>query len=105
MSKESKKKKKSTTKKDKKEIKVAIPVFKRGSNPERDQFMIEKLMEEQPNLTEDEARDLYYLKIRFGESYGDTQKSYKGGIVKKRPKKTKMNKGGMIDYRSKGMFK
>ena len=74
------KKKKTNTKKKKKGIEVAIPSFKRGSNDARSEFMIDKLMEEQPNLTEDEARDLYYLKIRFGESYG---KLYKGGVIKK----------------------
>lgn len=77
------KKKKTNTKKKKKGIEVAIPTFKRGSNDARSEFMIDKLMEEQPNLTEDEARELFFLKLRFGESYGDTEKLYKGGVIKK----------------------
>tara|TARA_E500000331_G_scaffold337921_1_gene366589 strand:- start:33 stop:332 length:300 start_codon:yes stop_codon:yes gene_type:complete len=77
------KKKKTSTKKKKKGIEVAIPSFKRGSNDSRNAFMIDKLMEEQPNLTEEEAKELFYLKIRFGESHGDTKKLRKGGVVKK----------------------
>jgi hypothetical protein len=58
------KKKNKKNKKKKNEIEVAIPTFKRGSNDARTLFMIEKIMKEQPNLTKQEAQDLFFKSLQ-----------------------------------------
>tara|TARA_R100000995_G_C3385569_1_gene77994 strand:- start:168 stop:440 length:273 start_codon:yes stop_codon:yes gene_type:complete len=42
---------------------------------------------------------------KYGEVLEEIGGFAKGGLSKKKTKKSKMNKGGMVDHRKKGLFK
>jgi len=80
---------------------VKEKLFNRIMDLQNDIMLIE-LDEYEGPMSSDKVYKTYdRLTAKYEDKYGNPGTFNKGGSVKK----TKMNKGGMIDYRSKGLFR